>query len=884
MKFWSQIKSLHRNLRQNQRVETQLDEELRSYIDMLTEERIASGMSAHEARRTAMLDFGGIEQVKQTVRDHRVGITVERIVQEVRYGFLQLRRDYVFTLTVILMLALAIGANTAIFSVVNALMLKSLPYAQPDRVGTIYTQVIGAQPSNERHQLNGEQWELLRDRVPSLISAVSSTIPSGVNLQAGSTVRYLHAGRVSAHYFDVLAIQPILGRSFSEAEDCPHGPNTAILSYDSWHNIFGSDPNIVGKIIQLKGAPYDVIGVLPNDVTTPLNADLYTALQLNTEGDGEGQNVEVITRLRDGRSWDEADAEIGRAWSLRKQRYELKNDPNARVSYYSVPLQRAETATLRPQTLFLMLAAVVILLIACANLAGLTLVRLLRRAPENATRLALGASLAQLQRQLWIENLMLALPGGVVGILVGFLSLRSLLSLLPKHFLPMAAVTLDGHVLAFTTLISLLTCALFGMLPAITIQRLDLRSVLIRRAVVGGNRPRLRQTFIVCQVALTFVLLYASGLLIRTLIHLQSLPAGFNPEGIMTAKASLDDARYHDPAAFRRLLNDSLSAMQQIPGVQQAAVGLSLPYERSMLGGVRVTDGKEAVEPGGGAALIYVTPGYFETLQIPVLTGRCFTRQDAENSQHVVLVNQAFARRFFHGANPVGRHLNNNRTVVGMVEDVVSVPGLTIGPLSNEEAMYIPASQLGADDLSSFHAWFQPSWIIRTLAPSGDFTTQMQQALATVDSGLPFSGFYSMPDLLANALAMQRVEVALLCAMAALALLLSAVGIFALVANIVAQKTREIGLRIALGSTIGQAMAHAGGPGMRASSLGVMVGLAVCTGALRAMRSVLYGVDIYDLRTILGVTAILAIVTLLATLLPTLRIAGIDPATTLREE
>ncbi len=660
-------------------METQLDEELRSYIDMLTEERIASGMSAHEARRTAMLDFGGIEQVKQTVRDHRVGITVERIVQ---------------------------GSPLRIPPATPRLCLHSdgdpdagprnrrkhsdlfrrervdaeePPYAQPDRVGTIYTQVIGAQPSNERHQLNGEQWELLRDRVPSLISAVSSTIPSGVNLQAGSTVRYLHAGRVSAHYFDVLAIQPILGRSFSEAEDCPHGPNTAILSYDSWHNIFGSDPNIVGKIIQLKGAPYDVIGVLPNDVTTPLNADLYTALQLNTEGDGEGQNVEVITRLRDGRSWDEADAEIGRAWSLRKQRYELKNDPNARVSYYSVPLQRAETATLRPQTLFLMLAAVVILLIACANLAGLTLVRLLRRAPENATRLALGASLAQLQRQLWIENLMLALPGGVVGILVGFLSLRSLLSLLPKHFLPMAAVTLDGHVLAFTTLISLLTCALFGMLPAITIQRLDLRSVLIRRAVVGGNRPRLRQTFIVCQVALTFVLLYASGLLIRTLIHLQSLPAGFNPEGIMTAKASLDDARYHDPAAFRRLLNDSLSAMQQIPGVQQAAVGLSLPYERSMLGGVRVTDGKEAVEPGGGAALIYVTPGYFETLQIPVLTGRCFTRQDAENSQHVVLVNQAFARRFFHGANPVGRHLNNNRTVVGMVEDVVSVPGLTIG-------------------------------------------------------------------------------------------------------------------------------------------------------------------------------------------------------------
>jgi predicted permease len=534
-----------------------------------------------------------------------------------------------------------------------------------------------------------------------------------------------------------------------------------------------------------------------------------------------------------------------------------------------------------------MLAAGLILLIACANLAGLTLVRMMRRSGEMATRLALGASRWRIQRQLWIENLLLALVGGAAGVGMGFLALRGLLLLLPEHFLPVASVSLDGRVLIFTLSLSLVTSLLFGMLPALTSGQVDLRSSIGSRGVIGSGNVRFRQGLIAGEVALTVVLLAAAGLLIRTLIHLETMPPGFNPTGVMTAKASLDDARYRDPAAFRKLLDESLSAMKEIPGVRNAAVGLTLPYERPLIDGITLSDG-EAAGRQISTNEIYVTPGYFNTLQIPVLAGRTFADRDGPDTQPVVVVNQAFAHKFYHEANPVGRHLKD-RLIVGVVTDTVlsSAARLNEGsaPLTSEETIYLPAAQIvDAKFLSTVHVWFQPSWIVRAAGPSEGLTGRMQRALASADPNLPFSGFYSMQDLMAATLATQRVEVALLGAMASLALLLSAVGIFALVANIVAQRTREIGIRIALGSTIRMAMIHVGRPGLGASALGLVLGLILCVGALRAMRSVLYGVQVYDWPTILVVVLMLSAVILLAAVLPTLRVARIDPARTLREE
>jgi macrolide transport system ATP-binding/permease protein len=880
------IRALWANLFRKEAVERQLDDELQAYVDMVADEKIAAGSSPAEAYRTARAEFGGIDQVKQRVRDHRAGTRFELLWQDMRYGWRQLKGHPGFTASVIVTLALSIGANTAIFSIVNALMLKSLPYPDPDRIGTIFFRVDGATPFDGLNDIDGEQWELLSAQVPSVMGTVSAEITSGLNLQAGQNVEYVHSGRVSAHYFDVLGIRPAIGRGFTEDEDRVNGPNAAILSCGLWRTTFHEDPKLIGRAIQLKGELFTVVGVLPQGARTTLNAEVYTPLRPSRKGEGAGANYGVIVRLRDGATWQQADAEINRAWAERAQRYAKEFHPGTKISFHTVPLQKGQTAELRPKALTLMLAAGLILLIACANLAGLTLVRMARRSAEIATRMALGGSRWRVQRQLWIENLLLAFIGGAAGVGVGFLALRGLLSLLPKGYLPVAGVPLDARVLAFTICASLLTSVLFGMLPALALKRIDLRAFMASRTVAGVERLRLRQSLIAGEVALTVVLLAASGLLIRTLIHLQTLSPGFNPQGVMTAKASLDDARFRDPAAFDRLMRESVTAMERIPGVKSAAVGLSLPYERALNNGITLASGPQK----GQQVLtgeIYVTPDYFATLQIPIRAGRAFTSEDRRTTQPVAVVNRRFVRKFFGDQDPIGKPLDQQGTiVVGVVEDMALPPHAeqVNDPLGSEPIMYIPAEQTDPRLLSVVHVWFQPSWMVRTEVSTAGLTSQMQRALKSVEPGLPFSGFYRMTDHLAETLATQRVEVALLGVMAGLALVLSAVGIFALVANIVAQRTREIGIRIALGSTVQQAMAHVAAPGMRSSAIGIAFGLLLCVGTLRALRSALFGVGVYDWPSILCVVLVLLLVTVFATALPTLRIARTDPASTLREE
>ncbi|HKW34729.1 MAG TPA: ABC transporter permease [Candidatus Acidoferrum sp.] len=884
MPLLAKARSLLHNLFLTRRVERDLDLEVRPHLRLLIDENLRAGMSLQEAQRAARMGLGGAELVKQQVREQRLGDSLHSWITDFRFGARQLHKNPSFTLTVVLTLALSVGANTAIFSLVNVLLLKSLPYAHPERMGTIYAHVTGPRGSNDAQTgIDGEKWELLRDNAPALISAVSSGGASGVNLKAGSRVQYARNSRVSAHYFDVLALQPVLGRNFSEDEDRPHGPKTAILSYSLWRNVFGADPAILGQAVLLKGEPHTVVGVLPQGAITPSNADVFTPLQPSREGEGGGTNFHAISRLRDGATWQEANAQVNRAWAIRAQQIE-KSIPGAKVTYYSVPLQKGQTDSLRPKVLALMLAAGFILLIACANLAGLTLVRMLRRTSEVATRLALGASSWQIQRQFWIENLLLALIGGAVGTCVGFLGLRGLLLLLPDDYLPVASVPLDARVMTFTLTVSVLTSVLFGMLPALVARKVDLRSSMADRTVSRRGSLRLRQALLAGEVALTVVLLAGSGLLIRSLIHLETLPPGFNPKGVFVAKASLDDAGYHDPAAFRKLLNESTAAMRQIPGVANAAVGLSLPYETVLNDGVTFSDGKDAGRQDI-TDLVYATPGYFETLKIPLLSGRFITEADSPDAQHVAVVNQAFARKFYGGTNPVGRYLNKDTVIVGEVADVqISSNIERPAPLLSEQIMYIPAAQVDSHFLVLVHTWYQPDWIVRTAGPVEGLTGEMQRALAKADANLPASGFYAMKDLQARTLTQERIEVALLGAMAALALLLSAVGIFALVSNMVAQRTREIGIRMALGSTVGQVMMQIGRSGVNASLLGVVLGLALSAGALRLMSSVIYGVGVYDATTILVVILTISGVTLLATVVPALRIASIDPARTLREE
>jgi predicted permease len=449
-----------------------------------------------------------------------------------------------------------------------------------------------------------------------------------------------------------------------------------------------------------------------------------------------------------------------------------------------------------------------------------------------------------------------------------------------------ATVPLDSRVLAFTVSLSLLTCVLSGILPVLNTKKIDLRPVASGRSVIGGGGVRARQTLIVGEVALTVVLLAATGLLIRTLIGLQTIPPGFNPAGVIAAKASLDDVRYHDPVAFRRLLTESLDAIRKIPGVESAGVGLTLPYERALLNAVSITTGKN-IGQQVTTNQVYVSPGYFETLQLPVLAGRTFTDADGPDSQPVVIVNRTFARKFFHQENPVGQYLDKKMLIIGIAEDAVlsSAARLNPGtaPLTREETIYVPAAQLiDAGQLSLVHGFFQPNWIVRTATPVG-VPAQLQRALASVDSQLPVSGFYDMSDLMAATLARQQIAVTLLTAMSSLAVVLSAIGIFALVANIVAQRTREIGICMALGSTIPQMMIRVGRAGVAASALGLVLGLLLCVAVLPAMRSVLYGVGVYDAGTMLAVVVMVGAVTLVATT-PILKVARIDPVKALREQ
>jgi len=411
---------------------------------------------------------------------------------------------------------------------------------------------------------------------------------------------------------------------------------------------------------------------------------------------------------------------------------------------------------------------------------------------------------------------------------------------------------------------------------------------------VAGGSGRVRQWLIGAEVALTVVLLAAAGLLIRTLIHLETLPPGFDSRNVMTAKASLDDARYHNAAAFQALVSKSVAAMKAIPGVQYAAMALSVPYERGLNDGLKILDGKQAGTEDG-SSLSYVTPGYFSTLRIPLVSGRMLSESDTATSEQVAVVNQDFARKFFGEAAPIGRHFKVYEgyegsagfavTIVGVVENVAKAPGEQAdAPIASEPVFYLPAAQTPQGLVNIAHIWFQPSWIVRTYGPIAGLTESMQKALASVDPLLPFSGFYSMDQIQAEQLQQQRIEVLLFATLAGLALLLSAIGIYALVSNLVVQRTREIGIRIALGSSIRRAMVEVGSSGAVAAGAGLLVGIALSLAAVRVLSSELYGVSAYDPVTFVAVPLVLASIAAVASFLPTLRISRIEPAETLRAE
>lgn len=818
------------------------------------------------------------------------------LINDFRFAIRQLQKNPGFVLAVTVTLALGVGVNTAVFILVNGFLLRPLPYPEPDRLGALIlhqegiSQKSGEFEKDDDDSQDGQTWEMVRDGVPA-VQAASFGGRSGVNLQAssasGSSVRYVQEMRVSADYFDVLGVRPFLGRSFTQEEDRPNGPNAVILSYALWQSALQGDPHVLGKPIILKGEPYTVAGVLPPHAQTTGVADLWTPLQPHQSGECGGNNCEIIMRLRPGATWQQVSAQLAH---LRKDWFDqFAKDRKGGAWFYAAPLAHDLSENMRQPILGLMSAVGVILLIACANLAALTLVRIVRRSPEIATRLALGASRWNILRQLWAESFVLALLGGLCGIGLARLILFSLPEFVPDYMLPLGGATIDFRVLTFAFLASFVTSLLFGALPALHTRRVDLRSSMAAGSQnLARGSSRLRQLLIVGEVAMTVVLVAAAGLLLRSLVHLETLPPGFDATNVMTAKASLDDAHYREAAPFHNLLDRSVRAMRQIPGVEEAAVGLSIPYERGLNDGLKVLDGKLAGKEWG-SSLAYVTPGYFHVFRIPILAGRSITDSDTAGSQPVAVVNVDFAREFFGEPNPIGRHIQIEKliyTIVGVVANVTKSPGMSreAGPMATESVIYLPANQTDQGLVNMAHVWFQPSWIVRTSGPVEGLNASMQKALASIDPNLPFSGFRSMNDILAENLLFQRAEVALLSTFGGLALLLSAVGVYGLVSNLVAQRTREIGIRMALGSSAKRAMVNVVSTGILSSALGIALGLALSFAVLRLLHSAIYGVNQYDPWTLTIVPLTLAVISIVASCLPTMRITRIDPARTLRME
>lgn len=870
-----------------------LSAEMAEHLQEKVADLMAGGMSRQDATSAARREFGNVALLEEHSREVWQWVTLEAILRDLKYAIRQLRRNPGFTGTVLLTLSFAIGANAAVFSMVNALLLRPLPYSEPQQLATLMRNFAitqdGRAITDSQNDQDGETWDLVRDNAPALEPAVYSYGSSGVNLQTETSVRYVQQQRVSASYFDVLRIRPVLGRTFTAEEDRPNGPEAVILSFELWKSLFAANRDVLGKPILLKGAPYVVVGVLPANTHTTAPADLWTPLQPSRKGEGDGPNYHIVMRLKPGYSWAAASTQLS---ALRPQSFTgfAKEYPEGHAWLSARPMQQELADQSRRPTLILMAAVAIILLIACTNLAGLMLVRVARRTGELATRLALGATHASIWRQIMMEPLLLALMGGAIGMALASASLSLFSQLLPPEWMPVAGLGIDGRVLWFAVAASFCTCLLMGILPALELRRMALRPPVVRTVSDSGagyGRRRTRQALIAGEVMLTVVLLASAGLLVRTLVHLQTLPPGFDATNVMTAQVSLDDARYHDPETFQRLLERSLEAMKRIPGVNSAAVALSLPFERGLNDGFHLVEGVRD-DPGHMSSAAYVTPEFFSSLRIPLLAGRTFNAGDTQQSERVIIVNTSFALEYFKTTDVLGRHIrsgNDMSRIVGVVGDVTKRPGLLQrAPLSTEVAYYFPATQAGKGFLQLIHVWFQPSWIVRTNGPVSGVTEAMQKAMGEAEPNLPFAGFHRLSDLQALALRKQRFEVVLLGSLAALAFLLSLIGVYGLVSNMVVQRTREIGIRMALGSTIGKAMVEIGTSGITAVAFGLCGGAALAALSVRLIKSELYGITMYDPVTFAAVLGLLVLAALAASFAPTRRIARIDPALTLRAE
>src|SRR5579863_642836 len=826
---------------------------------------------------------------------------MKNLWQDIRYGIRTLARQPGFAAVIVLTLALGIGANTAIFSVVYGVLLRPLPYPNPDRITQISVSYNGVL---DYSGFNAQEFKFWQGHNQPF-AAVAATTGVGFNLSSGNLPVRVHALRVSKDYFRVMGVQPALGREFTQDEDSANGPNVAILGYGLWKSEFGGDAGLVGKTISLDGAPYTVVGIMPAGFQnislrgdSDTGVELWTTIGQVASSIGRGINYTVIARLKEGVSTEQADSYLAIALKeFAKQFPSQRFSPRHHAAFSAEPLIHMASLGYRTKLLVLFGAIGFVLLIACANVANLLMSRAASRGKEFAIRTALGASRMRLFRQLLTDGLVLAIAGGALGLLIANWGLKLLLVLAPTDLPRARAISLDGWALAFTALVSLLTGVLFGIAPAFQSSKADLNNSLkesVGRATAGLSCSRLRSALVVGEIALSLVLLTGAALLIDTFTNLLHTNPGFDPHPILaletwttgqkfaaTPSASNFFHKNLDSAAISRFYQGILQKVRAVPGVQSAAVvGGGLPLEGG--GNVFVWLPPEGESRGLSSDFRSMSPDYFRTMGIPLLQGRLFLNADSPEASKVALINQEFVREKFPRHDPVGQSLNVNgtaRQIVGVVGDVKSDLGEPAPP-----TVFIPLAQ-DPGLIQEFQMFGIPVFIIvRTAQPPLSLSHAVENAIRSADPHIPIGHIESMEQILSTSLSFQRFSMTLMSIFAGLALILAALGIYGVIAYSVVQRTHEIGIRIALGARPQDVLSLVIRQGMTLAGIGVAIGVAGALATTRFLASQLYGVKPADPIVLTTVAVTLGIEALLACYIPARRAARVDPLVALRYE
>ena len=888
MKWFNLLRDRLRALKQRDEVINEIDREMRSHVESQVEENIKAGMSPAEARQQALRSFGNRNRALDEAYDVKGGGLFETLMQDVRYGARMLTKHKAFTAVAVITLALGIGANTAIFSVVNELLLRPLPYRDAERIVMLWEVTPEGRHQNTTSRANFRAWRSQN----SSFEHMAAFSDQRLNLTGTGEPEELSVQMATPELFKILGVEPIHGRALLPEDDGPGKPPVAVLSYPLWQRRFGGQANIIGQEITLNGVKFIVTGVMPPSFQfhikhrsgTGRPAELWTVLPMPSGGTANerGRFLSVVARLKDGTSIEQAGAE------LRTIEARLSDEVpqfNKNYSAEVLPLREQFFGNVR-RPLFLMLGAVgFVLLIACANVANLLLSLATSREKEIALRAALGARRVRIVRQLLTESLLLALLGSLLGLGFAWLGIKALLVISPRDLVTLQSVGLNVTVLLWTLGVSVLTGVIFGLAPALHISRLNLNDSLkeggkSESAQASGSR-RLRSALVVSEIALAVVLLASAGLLIKSFMRLQQVDRGFVTENILTMVVRLPFARYPEDQQAVNFFNQAMERVRSLPGVRSAGMVNFLPLYGGLGSntGFKI-EGRPEPPPGQGPSTdVRVSDaGYFAALGIPLLRGRNFSDTELREARQVILINEALARLHFPNEDPIGKRLDVAMFEKPTPAEIIGVVGnVRYDSLIDESppAVYFPHPDL---------AYPFMTLVVRTDGEPAALAPAVQREIRSLDPNQPVSDVRTMEQVMSEWVSRNRFNTLLLGLFAGLATLLSAVGIFGVMNYSVALRTRELGLRLAIGAQPRQVLLLVLKQGLLLTMFGVVVGLVAAFALTRLLSGLLFGVEAIDVSTFTAISLLLITVSLLACYLPARRAMRIDPLQALRYE